>query len=401
MNRLSSFSLVIAAFVGSLASGLAAAADWPMWRFDGRRSASTTEQLPERLHLQWSVQQPAPRVAWPEDPRLHFDATLEPIVAGKTLFVVSSRNDSLTAINTENGEQRWRFFADAPIRFAPVAAGGRVYFGADDGFFYCLQAEDGRVAWKLRAAPSTRRVIGNERFTSAWPLRGGPVLADGQIYFTAGIWPFEGTQLFTVNIHDNEPQLQTVTTATAPGTGRPSETIMLPDKVTPQGYLAIDGGRLLIPSGRDKAAGFDIASGKFLGLSYQSRGKTDYHVTAEGDYLLHGDRIYDVVTKQLLSNVAHRPISTRDAVYGTWQGNLVAYDLSEPQLIEKTDRKGKKYNEKVLKPLWSISKQALAAATKQPEDARLSLEIKAGDRLYGFHGNAIFAVNIAGEKHRR
>ncbi|MBP86336.1 MAG: hypothetical protein CMJ64_06435 [Planctomycetaceae bacterium] len=383
MNRLSSFSFVIAAIIISLASGLATAADWPMWRFDGRRSASTPEQLPAALHLQWSSQQPVPRVAWPEDPRLHFDASLEPIVAGRTLFIVSSRNDSVTAINTENGQRRWRFFADAPIRFAPVATSGRVYFGADDGFFYCLNAEDGSVAWKLRAAPADRRVIGNERFTSAWPLRGGPVLAGGDIFFTVGIWPFEGTQLFTVNTDEDEPQPRTV---------------MLPDQVTPQGYLATDGGRVLIPSGRDKAAGFDIASGKFIGLSYQSRGKTDHHVTAEGNYLLHGDRIYDVVTKQLLANVAHRPISTREAVYGTWEGNLVAYGLTDPQLIEKTDRKGKKYKEKVLKPLWSISKEVLTAATKQPEDAPLSLEIKAGDQLYGIHGNKLFAVNTAAEK---
>jgi outer membrane protein assembly factor BamB len=359
---------------------IAVGADWPMWRADARRSASTAEQLPAELHLQWSVQQPAPRLAWPEDPRLHFDASLEPIVVGKTMLIASSRNDSVTAINTENGKRRWRLFADAPIRFAPVAANGRVYFGADDGFFYCVNVDDGRLAWKFRAAPSDRRAIGNERITSVWPIRGGAVLADGQLFFTAGFWPFEGTQLFTVQLDGSDEQPP----------GRP---VMLPDQVTPQGYLAAEGGRVLIPSGRDKAAAFDVASGKFLSLSYSSRGKTDYHVTAEGEYLLHGDRIFDVASKKLLANVAHRPITTRDAVYGTWEGNLVAYALADPQLVEKTDRKGNKYHDKVLKPLWSISKATLAAATKQPEETSLSLEIKAGERLYGFHGKILFAVS--------
>lgn len=382
MSRFSDRCLVAWAVMILFASA-AAAADWPMWRFDGRRSASTTEQLAAELHLQWSIQQHAPRLAWPEDPRLYFDASLEPIVAGKTLYVASARNDSVSAFDTETGERRWLFFADAPIRFAPVAVNNRIYFGADDGFFYCLRAEDGSLAWKFRAAPSGRRAIGNERFTSAWPLRGGPVLADGHLYFTAGIWPFEGTQLFALKPDDEHPQ------------ARP---VMLPDKVTPQGYLAADAGRLFIPSGRDKATAFDLASNKFLSLSYQSRGKTDYHVTAEADYLLHGDRIYDVATKQLLANVARRPITTRDAVYGTWEGNVVAYDLANPQLVEKTDRKGKKYQEKVLKPLWSVSKEAIAAATKQPEDAALSLEIKAGDRLYGIHGTSVFAVTVASEE---
>lgn len=374
-------AMVLMGLVCLVLQSYAVAADWPMWRFDGRRSASSSEQLSDELNLQWSIKQPAPRRAWPEDPRLYFDASLEPIVVDKTLLVASSSNDSVTAINTENGEQRWQFFTEGPIRFAPVAVNGRVYFGADDGYFYCLQANDGEFVWKFRAAPSDRHVIGNERFTSAWPIRGGAVLADGHIYFTAGIWPFEGTQLYAIKI-DDEDQPQT----------RP---VMLPDKVTPQGYLAADGGQLYIPSGRDTAAGFDIAAGKFVGLSYQSRGKTDYHVSAEGGYLLHGDRIYDVATKKLLSNIAHRPITTRDAVFGTWEGNLVAYDLADPQLVEKKDRKGNKYNEKVLKPLWSISKDAIAAATGQPADTTLSLEIKAGTKLYGFHGQKVFAVDVA------
>lgn len=379
MSRLSSLRFVFAVTFALLTVRDATAADWPMWRFDGRRSASTTEQLPAELHLQWSIQQPAPRLAWPEDARLHFDESLEPIVAAKTLFLASSRNDSLTAFNTETGEGRWQYFADAPIRFAPIAANGRVYFAADDGCFYCLQADDGTLAWKFRAAPSDRRVIGNERFTSAWPIRGGAVLADGVIYFTAGFWPFEGTQLYAVKIDEDEGQPRAV---------------MLPEQVTPQGYLATDAGRVFIPSGRDKAAGFDIASGKFISLNYQSRGKTDYHVTAEGNYLLHGDRIYDAATRQLLANVAHRPISTREAIYGTWDGNLVAYDLANPELVEKTDRKGDKYHEPVLKPLWSIAKDAIAAATQQPEGAHLSLELNAADTVFGIHGNKIFAVSI-------
>ncbi|MBC8354367.1 MAG: PQQ-binding-like beta-propeller repeat protein [Planctomycetes bacterium] len=377
MSRLSHLTFVVVLVLAWFASAFATAADWPMWRFDGRRSASTPEQLPADLHLQWSSQQPAPRLAWPEDPRLHFDASLEPIVAGQTLFVASSRNDSLTAINTVNGERRWRFFADAPIRFAPIAVNERVYFGADDGCFYCLQAADGTLVWKFSAAPTNRRVIGNERFTSAWPLRGGPVLADGHIYFTVGVWPFEGTQLFSIKIGENEAQPQTV---------------MLPDKVTPQGYLTTDAGQLFIPSGRDKAVGFDIDSGKFISLNYQSRGKTDYHVTAEGDYLLHGDRIYDLQAKKLLANVAHRPLSTRDGVFGTWEGNVVAYDLADPTLVEKKDRKGNKYSDKVLKPMWSLANKALATATEQPAAAPLSLEIKVGDKFYGIHGNKVFAV---------
>jgi outer membrane protein assembly factor BamB len=49
-----------------------------------------------------------------------FDLGCEPVVAGTTLLVGSSRNDRVTALDTETGDQRWRFHSDGPIRLAPA-----------------------------------------------------------------------------------------------------------------------------------------------------------------------------------------------------------------------------------------------------------------------------------------
>ena len=94
----------------------------------------------------------------------------------------------------------WQFFADGPVRLAPAAWRGKVYFGADDGYFYCLDADSGKLLWKLLAAPSDRRAIGSERLISVWPVRGGPVIVEHQLYFTAGVWPFEDTLLYSVDL---------------------------------------------------------------------------------------------------------------------------------------------------------------------------------------------------------
>ena len=177
-NRfVSTFRVGCCALLLLISNSVASAADWPMWRFDARRSAHTPEQLAGQLDLQWSIQQAAPHVAWPEDPRLQFDASYQPIVLDNSIFVSSSRNDSVTAYNTISGALRWRFYADGPVRFAPVAWKEKIYFGADDGIFYCLDAANGSVIWKFRAAPAARMAIGNERLISVWPMRGGPVLA--------------------------------------------------------------------------------------------------------------------------------------------------------------------------------------------------------------------------------
>ena len=176
-------------FILSVLAGAATiqAADWPAWRYDAARSASSPETLPAKLSLQWIRQFAPPRPAWPEDPRLVFDGSYEPIVVGSTLFLASAQNDSITALDTHSGAEKWKFFAEAPIRFAPVAAANRLYFGSDDGCIYCLSTETGKLLWRFKAAPAARRVIGNDRMSSVLPVRGGPVLADGKLYFTVGV----------------------------------------------------------------------------------------------------------------------------------------------------------------------------------------------------------------------
>jgi outer membrane protein assembly factor BamB len=170
------------------------AADWPMWRGDTGRTGSVAEALPGKLHLQWTRDFPPlkPAFCGVRQERLQFDRGYEPVVMGRTLFVSSSRNDSVSALDTETGAQQWRFYADGPVRLAPVATRGRVYFGSDDGFLYCLDAASGKLVWKARGAPSNRKILGNGRLISVWPVRGGPVVADDRVYFAAGVWPFEG-----------------------------------------------------------------------------------------------------------------------------------------------------------------------------------------------------------------
>ena len=69
----------------------------------------------------------------------------------QTMYVASSRDDSVTALDIGSGETRWQFFAEGPIRFAPVAWQDRVAFGSDDGCVYCLDADTGKTEWKFRA----------------------------------------------------------------------------------------------------------------------------------------------------------------------------------------------------------------------------------------------------------
>src|SRR5207253_3212025 len=167
--------LLTALAVSTSPAGLRAA-DWPMGRYDAQRSASSPQELPAQLHLHWVREYPPQVPAWPDQEKMPFDMAFEPVVLGQTLFVNSSRHDCVRALDVVAGQEKWTFFADGPIRFAPVAWQGRIYFTSDDGYLYCVDAADGKLCWKFRGGPSDRKILGNERLISTWPARGAPVM---------------------------------------------------------------------------------------------------------------------------------------------------------------------------------------------------------------------------------
>ena len=232
--------------------------DWPMWRHDPGRTATTPSSLPKSLHLHWVRQLPSPSPAY-RDTRLQFDAAIEPIVLGKRLFFGSNHNDSVVALDTETGEKLWQFFAEGPVRFAPVGGGGRILFGADDGCVYCLKASDGSLVWKHRAIPSSRTVIGNGRLISPWPIRGGLVLHDDRVYFAAGVWPLEGTFVFCLDAASGEVIWRNDRAAYLYGIHPHNAEAF--GGLAPQGYLLIDGEDLVVPSSQAYPARFDLETG--------------------------------------------------------------------------------------------------------------------------------------------
>ena len=161
--------------------------DWPMWRMDEHRSGMTTHVLPDNLNLQWTWSLPVTDKGFGT-----YEFGHEPVVLGSRMFVPSSRNDMLLAINTGTGAEEWRFYAEGPIRTAPAACrlpsgDERVYVASDDGHLYCLDATDGTLVWKKRGGPSTRKMIGFDRLISTWPCMTSPFIMDGKVHFTAGL----------------------------------------------------------------------------------------------------------------------------------------------------------------------------------------------------------------------
>jgi outer membrane protein assembly factor BamB len=374
------FAAVLAYSLSAVAT--ATAGDWPAWRFDPQRSAASPDELPSKLSLHWVRELPPLVPAWPDQPKMQFDAAHEPVVAGARLFLGSSHDDSVTAYDTRSGGELWTFFANGPVRFAPVVWEERVYFVSDDGYLYCLHAADGSLVWKFRGGPSDRRVLGNERLISSWPARGAPVIADGKIYFAAGIWPFMGIFLHALDARTGE------LVWTNDGDG--STYMKQPHNadsfagVAPQGPLVAIGEKLLVPGGRSVPACYDRATGKLLYYQLAENAKRGggSTVAAAGGLIFNGGSAFDLATEKQLGDIGDFVAFAGDRLYDGEGGKLRELYLPALKLQEEKtiDRKGKA--ETTLK--WSV--RELGKAGTPP----ITALIKAGSRLYvGSTGRAL------------
>ncbi len=241
-----------------------------MWRHDPGRTGATKEDLPKQLHLQWTLKLPPLLPAY-KDPRLQFDKGYEPIVTRGKLVLGSSWTDSVTAYDAATGEKSWRFLTEGPIRFAPAALGDRLFVGSDDGFLYCLQTDSGKLLWKFRAVPSARKVLGNGRMISLWPVRGGPVAKDGKVWFAAGVWPTEGVFIHCVDAQSGKSIW--INDSCGFKYGTQPHNAKATGGLAPQGYLLLDGKDLIVPSSVAFPARFDATTGKLKEFDLPSQGR--------------------------------------------------------------------------------------------------------------------------------
>jgi len=243
----------------------ASGTDWPMYRADSARSGYTSEELPEKLELQWTYRSPhPPQPAWPDREWQHmpFDYAYQVVVANGTVYYGSSADCKVYALDAATGEERWSFYTDGPVRFAPAVWKDRVFVVSDDGFLYCLGAKDGKLLWRLRGGPAEWKVLGNGRMVSMWPARGGVVIEGGTVYFGAGIFPTQGFFLYAVDAESGRTQWVNDTA----GNMRLYQYNhgFAYTNVAAQGYLTVAGDTLLVSTGRGVPAAFSRADGRFL-----------------------------------------------------------------------------------------------------------------------------------------
>ena len=350
MHILQRISVCLLAVAGVATTG--SAGDWPMWRYDAARGNATPDAIPSELHLQWVRQLPPPQPAWPaSQTQLQFDAVYQPIVTAKQMVVGCTVSDSITAYDTESGQEIWRFYTEGPVRFAPVAHDGQIYVVSDDGYLYCLDADSGKLIWKVNGGPTDRRIIGNGRIVSSWPARGGPVVAHGGVYFATGIWPFMGIFVHAVDaesgrtvwINSETGSLWTTHPHGAPSFG----------SVVPQGYLAVAGDNVVVPGGRSLPAVFDRKTGRLRHFQFGGSGAGVWSVAVHEKFYVVGGAAYAMQDGAPLSPMSADVLTDQIVINGMTCQSLVD-SLNE---VESKDRRGKDSKKVRFSPKesWTLS----------------------------------------------
>ena len=150
----------------------AADGDWSTFRADVRRSGDATTEVAPSVARTWQVELGG---------RL-----TQPVVAGGTVFIASVDAQTVHALDAETGKARWSFTVDGRVDSTPTWHEGRLLFGSHNGWVYCLDAADGRLAWRFRAAPGDRQIVSYNQVESTWPVHGSVLVLNGLVYAAAG-----------------------------------------------------------------------------------------------------------------------------------------------------------------------------------------------------------------------
>jgi outer membrane protein assembly factor BamB len=146
--------------------------DWSMYRHDPGRSGAGSSSIPDAVKEDWSAS-PGGRLT-------------QPVIADGKVFVASTDAHTLHALADGDGREIWRFTAGGRIDSSPTFWKQTVIFGSADGWIYCVDAADGALTWRFRAAPAERLVGVHGQLESIWPVHGAVLIQNDTLYATAG-----------------------------------------------------------------------------------------------------------------------------------------------------------------------------------------------------------------------
>jgi outer membrane protein assembly factor BamB len=241
--------------------------DWPTYRHDQARSGTSSAGIPTDLAKKWTT-------------KLGGRLSAVTVAEGK-LFVTQIDEHRVHALDAATGKKAWSFTAGSRVDSPPTIEDGRAYFGANDGWIYCLRATDGELVWRYLAAPEDRRLMSFEQLESVWPVHGSVLVQNGFVFGVAGRSNFldGGLRFLKLDARTGSMVAESIIDEKDPETGdnlqMRHQTLQMP--VGLPDILSSDGDSVYMKSQRLDQEGkrFDIGpnSGDFAGQASVHAGK--------------------------------------------------------------------------------------------------------------------------------
>lgn len=136
-------------------------------------------------YLFYRVDAESGNVLWESDMKPRMVASLPTVVDGtvfvpevetETVFIpeldkrVTRKSDQcgyISAVDTEDGSELWRFETNGVVKSSPTVVDGMVYVGDLNGYLYAVDAESGNELWRFENHNAV----------------GSPIVVDGTVYF--------------------------------------------------------------------------------------------------------------------------------------------------------------------------------------------------------------------------
>ncbi len=221
--------------------------DWPTYRADNARTATTRAMIPTSSRLLWTF-----------TPKVTFEPTA-PVTAGGLVFL-SGSDGIVRALDMGTGHTRWTAYTGGAVRYPPSVSDRRVFVGSGDGYAYTFEAATGRLLWRFRAAHTERKIPVYGSLQSTWPVGTGVLVANNVAYFAAGMNNYDGTHVYALDTVSGAIKWQNNDAGgTGASVGVQGDLLLYEDKL----YLA--GGSAASP------AVFDITNGRCLDVGQKNR----------------------------------------------------------------------------------------------------------------------------------
>lgn len=132
-------------------------------------------------------------------------------MARDLVVMAAPQRHEVLALDAASGRRRWTFLAGGRVDSPPTLHHDKAFFGCDDGQVYAVRLDDGKLAWRFRAAPTGGISLDHGHISSTFPVPGSVLVLGGRVLAVAGHHTdLGGLHCWSLDAETGEPRFRRV-----------------------------------------------------------------------------------------------------------------------------------------------------------------------------------------------